>query len=194
MKAIATITALLAAVCAVSGCSGIYAADVYSRAVDPYTPVNEEDVRFGECTISFDDGVSVAGQGAWYKDGNIVISEGGVYKITGSFDSGCINIDTPDPVKLIFSNAVITSPDGSAVISDSDKLIIASDGVNTITGSSGNSAVTTSGSLLIAGIGSMDIGGIISRGGIRFSRDVSTACEIIRTDDGDLISGTLCVR
>lgn len=197
MKSIKFISAVITAVACISGCSSINGTEVYTVSVDPYRPVSEDDVRFGECSIQLGDEVSVNGQGAWYKDNDILISRGGVYRISGSYDGGCINISTSDAVKLVFVNADITNPDGCAVVSSSDKLIIASDGDCTITGGDGEncSAVYSDGALLISGIGEMCIeGGVFSRGGIRFGGNVSTVCEILRTEEGDIIPGTLSVR
>jgi hypothetical protein len=182
--------------CLLGGCSGIHEADIYTLPVDPYRSVSEEEVRFGECTISFGDEVNVSGQGAWYEGSDILISEGGTYKISGSYNGGCIKVTTADAVKLIFSNADISNPDGSAIVSSAERLIIASDGENKLSGmSEDQGAVYSSGGLVILGIGNIDIyGGVYSRGGIRFGREVSTVCEIIRTDDGDVISGPLNIR
>ena len=48
---------------------------------------------------------------------------------------------------------------------------------------------------MIVGVGDMCInGGVFSRGGIRFGGNVSTMCEIVRTEDGDIISGVLSVN
>ena len=197
MKQAKLFSVLTASLCMLCGCGNFHAADVYTVSVDPYKPLNEEDIRFGECSIQFGDEVSVNGQGAWYRDNDIVISEGGIYTISGSYNGGCINITTDDTVKLIFTNADISNPDGFAVVSDSDKLILASDGTSTLTGCGGDhsNAVYSDGAVLITGIGIMCIdGGIFSRGGIRFGRDVTAACEILRTDDGDIISGVLTLQ
>ncbi len=178
-----------------SGCS-LYGAEMYPMSVDPYVPVGEEDLRSGECSIQLGEEVSVCGQGAWYKENDILISSGGIYTISGTYDSGCIKITTDDPVKLIFSNAEITNPDGYAVESSADRLIIASDGTSSITGNGGEyyNAVYSNGMTLIAGSGSMDInGGIFSSGGIQFGRGVTTFCEILRTEKGDIISGVLSI-
>ena len=179
-----------------TGCTGTQSADVYTVSVDPYVPVGEEDVRFGECTITLGDEVNVCGQGAWYKDNSILISKGGIYKISGSY-TGDINVCTSDPVKLMFVNADISNSDGYAVTSCADKLIIESDGTCSITGSGGTycNAVYSDGSVIINGIGDMDInGGILSRGGIKFGKNVRTICEILRTDEGDVISGVLSLN
>lgn len=186
----------LLAACVISGCNAVPGADVYDKPVDPYKPVSEEDLQFGECVISLGDEVNVSGQGAWYKGNDILISEGGIYRITGRYDSGAINISTGDAVKLIFDNAEISNPDGYAIVSDADKLILSSEGESTLTGSGGDhgNAVYSGGKLLIAGRGNMLINnGVFSRGGINFGRNVSTVCEIYSLDDGYVIYDSLHV-
>lgn len=195
MKLMKYIAALLGSLCVMGGCNGIQSAEVYTVSVEPYRPVSDEDIRFGECSISFGDEVNVSGQGAWYKGSDIVISEGGIYNISGTYDGGSIVVDTPNNVKIVFSDANISSPNGCAIISSAEKLIIASEGSNTITSGNSDFAVYSDGGLLILGNGKMSInGGVFSRGGIRFGRSVSTLCQIIYTDDGELIPETLYIN
>ena len=180
-----------------SGCTGFYEADVYDVTVDPYRPVNEDDICFGECQITFGDGVSVTGQGAWYKDNDIIISKGGIYKLTGSYSGGRINVTTTDAVKLVFANADISSDDGYAVVSSAERLILASDGENTLTGCGGDlkNAVYSDGSVLVEGSGAMCIdGGIFSRGKINFGREIAVRCDILSTDSGETIVGVLNIQ
>lgn len=188
----------LCSLLAFSGCGTAPIAEVYAVPVDPYHPVNEEDVRIGECTISIGDEVSINGQGAWFgKDDDILISKGGTYTISGSYTGGCITVDTDDIVKLVFSNAAISNDSGYAVVSSADKLILCSDGESSLTGSGGDygNAVFSYGSVIISGAGSLNIdGGIFSCGGIRFGRNVSTLCEILELDSGEMIPGTLTIN
>lgn len=196
MKRFTAISMLICAFIAVSGCAYMTPAEVHPVTVDPYRPVSDDDPRAEECTIQLGDSVSVCGQGAWYKDNDILISRGGSYIISGTYTSGCIKVSTNDTVKLVFSNADISNPDGCAVFSDSGKLIIASDGDSTITGGGERgSAVQCDGALLFTGLGDIVIdGGIYSRGGIRFGGSVQTMCEILRTYEGDYIRGKLSIK
>lgn len=197
MKKLLFVSALCA-VLSVSGCGIMPIAEVYTVSVDPYRPVNEEDVRFGECSISIGDEVSINGQGAWFgSDDDILISKGGTYTISGNYSGGCINVNTDDIVKLVFTNAEISNDSGYAVVSSADKLILCSDGDSTLTGSGGDygNAVFSSGAVIISGAGSLDIdGGIFSRGGIRFGRNVSTICDILELDSGEMIPGLLSIN
>ena len=197
MKPIKYISALLCSFLVMGSCTGVDSPEVYTISVEPYRPVGEEDVRFGECTVTFGDEVSISGQGAWFRGSDIVITEGGIYNITGNYNDGCIIVDTDGAVKIVFSGANISNPDGCALVSSSDKLIIAADGTNTITGSDdlGKAAVCSDGALLIIGTGKLSIdGGVFSKGGIRFGRTVSTYCEILQTDDGEFIPDKLIIN
>ena len=180
-----------------SGCGMISVPETYPMPVDPYHPVNEEDLRFGECSISVGDEVNISGQGAWFgENDDIRITKGGTYNISGTL-SGGISVDTDEPVKLVFVNADITNEKGSVVTSAAEKLIICSDGSSTLKGSGGDygCAVHSDGSVVIAGTGSLSIdGGIFSRQNILFGRNVSTICEIAETADGEVITGTLYVN
>ncbi len=190
---------VLCAVSMLSGCSLFQQTDVYEAGAEPYyISINEDDLRTRECRIDIGDEVSVAGQGAWFSGNEIQITEGGVFIISGSCSDSCINITTVDPVKLMFNSADISNSDGCAIISSADKLIICSDSGSTVlTGSGGdyNTAVYSTGSVLFTGSGGLSLdGGVFSAGGIRFSPAVSTMCEILNTDSGELITGTLYIN
>ena len=165
MKLFKYITALLCSLFVVSACAGVDSPEIYTISVEPYRPVGEEDVRYAECTVTFGDEVSIAGQGAWFKGNNIVITEGGVYNISGNYNGGCIIVDTDGAVKLVFAGANISHPDGCALVSSADKLIISTEGTNAITGSDelGKAAIYSDGTLLIVGTGKLSVeGGVFS--------------------------------
>ncbi len=190
----------LFAVSALSGCSGftMYPADVYTVAAQPYRAFTEEEVHSSECRIEFTDEVSVNGQGAWFSGNDIIISEGGIYIITGTYGSGCISITTADPVKLIFDNANITNPSGCAVHSSAQRLVISSEnGSSSLTGCGEDfdNAVYSAGDLLFVGTGELSVdGGVYSVGGIQFGRGTSVLCEILRAQGGYVIPGSLYVN
>lgn len=197
MKHIRLLPLFIAAVMSVSGCAEIYTAEIHDVTVDPYKPLSGDDIKFGECQITFGDGVSVNGQGAWYKDNDIVISKGGIYKLSGSYSLGCINVTTTEPVKLVLSDADISSSDSYAVVSSAERLVIVSDGESVLTGRGGEyeNAVYSEGGVLVEGTGSLCIdGGIISRGNIKFGREVSVACEILTSDNSRIITGVLDIN
>lgn len=183
-----------------SGCSGfsIYPADVYTVAAQPYRAFTEEDVHSSECRIEFADEVSVNGQGAWFSQKDLTISEGGIYIITGAYSDGCISITTSDPVKLVFDNANIVNPAGCAVHSLSQRLVISSDnGSSSLSGSGEDysTAVYSAGDLLFVGTGELSVdGGVFSVGGIQFGRGTSVFCEILRAQGGYVIPDSLCIN
>lgn len=196
MKFSALAAAICFILCGVSGCGGIRTAEEASQTVVPYAPVNEENVSADECRIELGDSINVNGQGAWYEDNDIVISKGGIYSISGSYDKGSIVVTAEDPVKLNFIGAEITNSGDYAIISSSKRLVLASDGETSITGEGGDykNAVFSSGQLLIAGTGTMRFyGGVFSVGGIEFGRNINTVCDIITSENGQMIPGTLTV-
>ncbi len=196
MKFTALAAVICFLICAVSGCDGIRTAEEASQTVVPYSPVNEENVSAGECRIELGDAINVNGQGAWYDDNDIVISKGGIYSISGSYDKGSIVVTAEDPVKLYFIGAEITNSSDYAIISSSSRLVLESDGESSITGTGGDygNAVFSTGKLLISGTGTMRFyGGVFSVGGIEFGRNLSTVCDIITSENGQMIPGTLTV-
>ena len=184
------------AVSAFSGCS-YHPAEMYPKAVEPYSAFTSDDVHNRECRIEFSDKVLVSGQGAWFDGKTVDISEGGVYTITGSFD-GNISVTAEEPVKLIFTDASINSPDGSAIISKSQRLILCSDsGASTLTGCcpEHGTAVCTAGAVLLMGSGNLSLdGGLFSGGEIQFARGVNTFCEIIQNTTGHYVYGNLTIN
>lgn len=203
MKRIRIITIFLTipVVTALSGCSGftMYPADVYTVAAEPYKAFTDEDIHSSECRIEFGDGVFVCGQGAWFSCNDITISDGGIYIISGSYDGGCINITTTEPVKLVLDNAQISNPDGYAINSSAEKLVISSEdgSSSTVSGSGGDleNAVYSSGAVLFVGSGGLQLdGGVFSVDGIQFGRGTSVFCEILRAQGGYVIPGSLSIN
>lgn len=84
----------------------------------------ETDAFSNECDISLGETVNINGEGAVIDDNCITISESGIYKITGTLENGMIYIGCKETVKLVFDNAGINNDNGSAIISESEKLII----------------------------------------------------------------------
>lgn len=199
-KSYIIILSSLFAAAALSGCSQftMYPADVYTVAAQPYRAFTEEEVHSSECRIEFGDEVSVNGQGAWFSEKDITISEGGIYIISGAYDDGCISITTTDPVKLIFDNASIANPNGCAVHSAAQRLVISSEnGSSSLTGSGEdyNNAIYSEGDLLFVGSGELSVdGSVFSVGGIQFGHGANVFCEILRAQGGYVIPGSLCIN
>ncbi len=191
MKPIRSLYILLAAL-SVSGCAFSGEADVYRVSAEPYSAFVDEDVRNRECHIELGDEVFINGSGAWFGVDGVMISEGGVYIISGNYN-GCISVSTAEPVKLVLSNANIANDSGYAVASSSERLVISSEsGSSTLSGCGGEymTAVRSDGAMLFAGMGSLIVTeGAYAAGGIMFSRNMTTICQIVHGDKGDLIYG-----
>lgn len=190
--------AALAALCA-AGCDGSRSYDVYAGGAIPYIAFNDEAVMSSECRINIGSEVSVSGQGAWFDGTDICISEGGVYTLSGVYDSGCINISTDDPVKLVLNNIYISNSDGYAINSSANKLVIEPvyGSTSLLSGNGGDFsvAVYSDGDIVFTGKGGMTVdGSVFSKTAINFSRSVNTFCGIITTSDGKIIPGSLYVN
>lgn len=196
MKKTVILSFILLTVCAAGGCSANLT-EQYTVAAQPYRAFTEENVQSSECRIELGDEVFVSGQGAWFSNNGITISEGGVYTITGEF-GGSISVTTADPVKLTFENASIVNTDGYAVDSRSERLVISSDGGSSVLSGSGGdfrTAVHSGGTVLFAGEGGLELnGGVYSSGNIQFGRGVSVFCEILRAQGGFIIPGSFSIN
>lgn len=182
-----------------SGCAFSPGYDVYTGSAVPYSAFTEEELVSSECKINIGSEVSVNGKGAWFDGNEISITEGGVYLLSGSYDSGCINVSATEPVKLVLNNIYITNNDGFAILSSSERLIIESayGSQSRLTGNGGgfNFAVYSAGDILFAGKGGMAIDGSVFSGEqIKFGRSVSTICGILSTSEGEIIPGSLYIN
>lgn len=72
-----------------------------------------------------DGGATVSGNGATEKDGDIHITAGGDYAVSGKLDGGSVVIDTDGEVRLILNGAEITGADNPAVlVKNAGKLVL----------------------------------------------------------------------
>lgn len=123
---------LIAAVLTLSGCNapeeGISAlpetSDGGAQSINDYEFEAEGEIYDNECSIELGENVSINGEGAWFSDNRVTISESGVYTVTGSLSSGNLYIKGKQTVKLILENAEIISDNGPAITSESDRLYI----------------------------------------------------------------------
>ena len=80
-----------------------------------------------ECRIIFGETVTVIGSGATAEDGEVTVSSGGDYLISGASDDGQIVVNAPstDKVKLILNGVDLTSGKSSAIyVKSAEKVII----------------------------------------------------------------------
>ncbi len=92
------------------------------------------------CVITLDgSGGKISGSGAYFYDGDLVISASGYYVITGSLDDGSIIVDAYDNSKIwiLLDGVDVNSPDSAAlIVEQADKvfLTLAEGSANTFTG------------------------------------------------------------
>ncbi|MGN0575585.1 MAG: carbohydrate-binding domain-containing protein [Ruminococcus sp.] len=120
----------------------------------------------------------INGKGAELDDSDIVISEGGVYRLSGTLDNGQIIVDSVEKVQLILDNAEISCKDSSPVyIKNADKTFItlADGSENTLTDGSDykyenesdnepDAAIFSHDSLTINGSGSLTVNASYNEG------------------------------
>ena len=73
------------------------------------------------CDVTLGDEISVSGEGAWYENGVLSLTKGGVYRISGVIGDGCIYIDAEEKVKLLLNGLSVTNSKGAAIYCRSAK-------------------------------------------------------------------------
>lgn len=134
----------------------------------------------------------VDGSGAAFADGDIVITAGGAYLLTGSLDDGTVivEVSSDEKVQLVLDNASVVCADGPAVyVKNADKVLITledgsvntfSDGT-TYASDEANACVYSKDDLTINGGGSLTV-----KGG--FNNGISTS------NDLKIVSGDITVN
>lgn len=159
----------------------------------PLTNGNDSsgNMDFGDiCTVTLGSEVSVSGDGAWYEDGVLSLTEGGIYSISGTIGDGYIYIDADENVKLILNGVSVTNSKGAAIYCRSaDTLCIEladgtenllSDGTDysfdgeeeSMDEDEPNAALYSKTDLIICGTGSLTVNGSY-KGGIRCNDDLT---------------------
>ena len=152
---------------------------------------SSDDMKFdGACTVTLGDEFSVSGDGAWYEDGVLSLTEGGVYSISGVITDGYIYIDTEENVKLVLEGVSVTNSSGAAIYCRSAKNLcieLAEGTENILTDGSSygfdgteesaeedepNAALYSKSDLIICGNGSLTVNGNY-KGGIRCNDDLT---------------------
>lgn len=142
------------------------------------------------CTVTLGDEVSVSGEGAWYEEGALYLTEGGVYSISGVIGDGYIYIDSDENVKLLLNGVSVTNSKGAAIYCRSAKNLcveLAEGTDNILTDGSSysfegeeesaeedqpNAAFYSKSDLIICGSGSLTVNGNY-KGGIRCNDDLT---------------------
>ena len=147
---------------------------------------SSDELDFGDvCTVTLGSEVSVSGDGAWYEDGVLSLTEGGIYNISGTVSDGYIYIDTDENVKLVLDGVTVTNSSGAAIYCHSAKNLCVelADGTDNLLsdGSSyslegeedePNAALYSKSDLIICGNGSLSVKGNY-KGGIRCNDDLT---------------------
>ena len=150
-----------------------------------------EELDFGDvCTVTLGSEVSVSGDGAWYENGVLSLTKGGIYNISGTISDGYIYIDTDENVKLVLNGVSVTNSKGAAIYCRSaDTLCIElADGTESVLvdgtdysfdgaeesaeDDEPNAALYCKTDLIICGSGSLTVKGNY-KGGIRCNDDLS---------------------
>ena len=152
---------------------------------------SSEDMKFdGTCTIALGEEFSVSGDGAWYENGVLSLTEGGTYSISGVISDGYIYIDTDENVKLVLDGVSVTNSKGAAIYCRSAKnfcIELAEGSENTLADGTSysfegeeesaeadepNAALYSKSDLIICGSGSLTVNGSY-KGGIRCNDDLT---------------------
>lgn len=152
---------------------------------------SSEDMKFdGVCTVTLGDEVSVSGEGAWYEDGVLYLTKGGVYNVSGVIFDGCIYIDAEENVKLVLDGISVTNSKGAAIYCRNAKNLcveLAKGTENVLTDGSSysfegeeesaeedepNAAFYSKSDVIICGSGSLTVNGNY-KGGIRCNDDLT---------------------
>ncbi len=217
-SAFVLISAALTASCALSGCGG---ADLPFQDGSSDTAVqqgaeelndtsgNSDKVDLSDiCSVFFGSETNISGSGAWFENGVLSITEGGVYELSGTLDDGYVYIDTDENVYLVLSGISVNNPHGAAIYCYNAKnlYIQLDDGTtNTLTDgasysfsgrneseadSEPNAAVYSKDDLTFCGNGNLTVTGNYS-GGIRCNDDLTfESGNITVTAENNGVRGT----
>lgn len=167
--------ALFTVLAALSGCGTENIVYSGQTAIRFYTIAESEsfsqyDETFdNECTVELGETISIRGNGAWFENGNLSVTEGGVYNISGSLSGGMVYVESDEPVRLVLKGFSADNPSGSAVLCKKGRLSIeaADNSENVISAANSEAAVYTDGKLEFCGAGKLTVkntdgGGIYS--------------------------------
>lgn len=113
---------LLMVIAVLSGCnmeSGVYSGET-AESPDSFTQPDtafsaSEDLYTNECTITLGESVAIQGAGAWFENGCLSVTDGGIYNLNGTLSDGMIYISSSDPVKLVLNGVSVNNPNGAAL-------------------------------------------------------------------------------
>lgn len=96
-----------------------------STSVSYFSGFAQSDESFdNECTVTLGETVSIQGAGAWFEDGCLSVTEGGVYNLSGVLADGMIYIDSDEPVRLVLNGISVVNSEGAAVFCENGALSV----------------------------------------------------------------------
>ena len=123
-----------------SGCNmenGVYSGETAENSgaltqVDASFSASDETYT-NECTISLGESVAIQGAGAWFENGCLSVTEGGIYNLSGTISSGMIYVSSDEPVKLVLNGVTVNNPNGAAIFcADGQLTVEAADGTENV--------------------------------------------------------------
>ena len=122
---------MLMVLAVLSGCSmesGVYSGET----VESSGTLSQLDASFSasdeaytnECTISLGESVTIQGAGAWFENGCLSVTEGGIYNLSGTISNGMIYISSDEPVKLVLNGVTVNNPNGAALFCADGQLTV----------------------------------------------------------------------
>ena len=114
-----------------SGCnmeSGVYSGETAESSgtftqLDASFSASDEEYT-NECTISLGESVTIQGAGAWFENGCLSVTEGGIYNLSGTLSDGMIYVSSDEPVKLVLNGVSVNNPNGAALFCADGQLTI----------------------------------------------------------------------
>ncbi len=143
--------------------------------IQPYQPTEDDSApaELADCTVVLaEDSVRISGGGAKVSGNTVVITNGGVYKLSGS-GSQRIVLESSEDVSLILDGVEISSAAGAPIESRGSaqlKLSLAENSDNVLSSVSGSAGIASGGDIVVNGSGSLYVSAencISSQGAVR---------------------------
>lgn len=129
-------------------------------SIQPCIPSEDDLVQaeLADCTILLSaDSVMISGEGASVRDGDIVISGGGAYRLSGSGDQRIV-LENSDDVSLILDGVQLNAPIESSSEAQL-KLTLAENSDNTLNALYAIAGISSSGDIVVNGSGRLFVSG-----------------------------------
>lgn len=191
-------TALLLIGCLL--CSGCYVPEEFAETAREKVSagtgdaLGNEDAFSNECSITLGEMISVCGGGVLVEGSRISITEGGVYIISGELGEGSVEVESPDPVKLILNGAAI-SGEGTVIRSGGSLTVESAEGTENSLFAAGDTALYAAETLELCGTGALSVTADGGKGIKAGSLGVTEcALTVVSEDDAIRVSGGAVVN